>query len=248
MAALDFLIRPSLEYQHACDLCASEVQRCGGPAILRASSPFYGRELLKRCDALRPAQVVTEGMGEELQEILRRLGPEVDVVEAWSIDVSQPRPGGGLWAETAGVAGLGTPGGPPAGVALWAEPEAGDGDRALEFFDRYLAAGGRLCVVTSGWLRRGLPEWNGQRDRPARQPAGLLRTLRRLRQAGFAIEAVRGFHGPQSLAWGAASRLPTVLGREDWVDRCYAAVRESYVVRGWQALAAPVSVILARKR
>ena len=248
MVVPQFLIRPSLEYQHACDLCATEVQRCGAPAVLYASSAFYAREFLKRCDALRPAQVVGEGAGDKLREILERLGPEVEVARAWSVLVPEQRLGASLWAETEGVAGLGMPGGPPAGIALWAEPEEGGGDRILESFDRYLAAGGRLCVVTSGWLRRGLPEWSGGGDRPSRQPAGLVRTLRWLRRAGFALDAMYGFHGPQSLAWGIASRLPAMLGRADWVDRCIAAVRETYVVYGWQALAAPVAVVLARKR
>lgn len=43
-----FLIRPSLEYQHVFDICAAQVQHCGAPAALRASSSFYARELLKR--------------------------------------------------------------------------------------------------------------------------------------------------------------------------------------------------------
>ena len=40
--------RPSLEYQHAFDLCAVEVCRDGGEVAVFASSPFYARELLKR--------------------------------------------------------------------------------------------------------------------------------------------------------------------------------------------------------
>jgi hypothetical protein len=202
---------------------------------------------MRRIEALRPAQVVAGGPDVELAEVLAQLGPEVEVAQAWSVDIPHPRPGYDLWVEPASAAGLGMPGGPTAAVALWAEPELPAGERPLQSLAAYLAPGGRLCVVTSGWLRRGLPEWSGERTPPARKPAGLRRTLIHLRRAGLSVEAVLGFHGPRSLAWGAARRLPAALGRQDLVDRCVAAMRRTYVVRGWQAFAAPVALVLARK-
>ena len=198
--------------------------------------------------ALQPAQVVTAGSGEELGELLSRLGPEVQVAQGWSVATQHLRPGADIWAETAGVGGLGMPG-RPAAAAVWAEPQRGQGEGALQTLARYLAPGARLCVGTTGWLRRALPEWKeGERERPARRPAGLRRTVRRLRQGGFLVEAVYGFPGPVSLGWGFASRFPAALGRADLVDRCLAAMRRSYVVTGWQASWTPVAVVLARKR
>lgn len=243
-----WLRRPSLEYQHAFELCASVMPQCDGPCVLRASSAFHARELLKRIGALHPAEVVVQGTGVELQEILGHLGPEAEVAQAWSAAVPHQHRGASLWAQTAGVAGLGAPGGPTAAAAMWAEPEMEDSGRVLQTLEQYLEPGGRLCVVTSGWLRRGLPEWRGDGNQPARHPAGFLRTRHWLRRASFAVDTVYGFHGPQSLAWGMLSRFPAVLGRGDWVDRCHVAMRSTYVVRGWQALAAPVAVVLARKR
>jgi hypothetical protein len=136
----------------------------------------------------------------------------------------------------------------PVPAVVWAEPQVGDGPRCLEAVARNLTPGGRLCAVTSGRLRRALPEWQGEGDRPAENPAGLGRTVTWLRRAGFAVEATYGFHGPQSLGWGFVSRLPAALGRDDLVDRCLAAMRRSYVVGGWQARWAPVAMVLARKR
>ena len=136
--------RPSLEYQHAFDLCASEIQRRGGPCVLRSSSPFYARELLKRIDALRPAQVAVEGSGEELQNILRRLGPEVDVAQAWSVAVPRPGPGANLWAETnnSGAPNMNQPGNGGAGTVLPGALEMSNVDLALEFTNMIIAQRG----------------------------------------------------------------------------------------------------------
>ncbi len=53
--------RPSLEYQHAFDLCAVEVHRTEGPVALFASSPFYTREMLHR---LRGCNVTLVPLGD----------------------------------------------------------------------------------------------------------------------------------------------------------------------------------------
>jgi hypothetical protein len=111
-----------------------------------------------------------------------------------------------------------------------------------------LVTGGRLWTITSSWLRCVLPEWKGGGESPAIRPAGLRRVLGRLRKGGFDVEAVYGLHGPLGLAWGFASRLPAAVGREDLVDRCFAAMSGHYLVPGWQAHWAPVAVVRARKR
>jgi hypothetical protein len=220
--------RPGLEYQHAFDLCAVEVHRRGGPVVVSASSPFYVRELVKRMAGCGGVLVASGGWAAPGANLDLLLGPE---------------PGGagfGLAGEADELV--------PARAAVWAEPEGGDGERRLAEIGKSLAPGGRLCVIVSGWLRWGLPEWQGEEGRPAAQPVGLGGAVAWLRRTGFAVEGVVGFHGPQSLVWGFASRLPAAVGRADLVDRCYAAMRKTYVVRGWQARWAPVAVVLARKR
>lgn len=219
--------RPGLEYQYAFDLCAMEAHRAGGPVSLYSSSAFYAEELTGRLD---------------------RCGGVLVPCGGWA-------PAGRGWRSLpmAGVRGstrfrLAPEGGEiaPGTAVVWAEPEMGDLERTAARVAQNLAPGGRLCVVTSGWLRRGLPEWKrDEGERPARRPAGLRRTMECLRQAGLTVEGVYGFHGPRSLAWGLASRVPAALGRADLVDRCLAAMRKGYVVPGWQARWAPVAVVLA---
>jgi hypothetical protein len=234
--------RPGLEYQHAFDVCAVEAHRRGGPVVLSASSPFYARELVKRIEALQPAGLVIPGRYGGREALEARLGPEVQVGTTRTVQAR----GATLWAEPEGASPLGRSG-TLATTAVWAEPEGGDAERVLAAIERVLAPGGRLCAVTTGWLRRALPEWQREKDRPAERPVGLGRTVRWLRRAGFAVEATYGFHGPASMVWGFASRLPAAVGREELVDRCLAAMRKTYVVGGWHARWAPVSVVLARR-
>jgi len=216
---------PSLEYRYAFDLCAAEVEQHRRPLVVVASGRFYVRELMERMQHLEPVSVMTGGRGE----------------------ASHEHAGNERRAEQALIAGVGTPGQPVAAV-VWGEPQLEDGERWLAAIRGALAPGGRLWVVTSGWLRRGLPEWKWEGNGPAIRPTGPGWVLARLRKNHFDVEVVYGFHGPRSLAWGFAGRLPAVAGRQDLVDRCLAAMRESYVVKGWQARWAPVGIVRARRR
>ena len=56
-------MRPSLEYQHAFDLCAMAAYQRGGPVLVLASSAFYARELEDRleCCAVRVAGADSQG-------------------------------------------------------------------------------------------------------------------------------------------------------------------------------------------
>lgn len=219
--------RPGLEYQHALDLCALEAHRAGEPVTVYASSRLYAGELSRRLD---PCGGVLVPCGE---------WEPTRAVCDWSTGQEAGSGGFRIVSEASGlVAGK---------AAVWAEPEVEDLERTSALVGENVVPGARLCVVTSGWLRRGLPEWRGKVHPPARRPAGLRRTLDRLRQASFTIDEVYGFHGPRSLAWGFASRVPAALGREDLLDRCLAAMRKGYVVSGWQAHWAPVAVVLARR-
>jgi hypothetical protein len=103
-------------------------------------------------------------------------------------------------------------------------------------------------VVTSGWLRRALPEWQGEGDRPAEDPVSQRRVLGWLRRDGFEVEEVVGFHGPASILWGYLSRPVGWLGRPDLADRFLFRMRAAYVTGRSLALVAPVGVIMARRR
>jgi hypothetical protein len=225
-ATARWLERPSLEYQHAFDLCATEVRRAGGPAAVLASSPFYARELLKRLDGIE-AQLVPLGDWSPLPVGFGTLlGPELELPDSQTLQRAER-----------GVK-----------TAVWATPDTKSGRQVLDRLGSMLLPRGGLYVIVSGWLARFLPEWQAGDGLRSERPAGLRRTTRWLRQAGFIVEAQYGFHGPASTVWGLASRLMSRLGRLDWSDRCHFRMRAKYVVGGWQAIWTPVSVSVARRQ
>jgi len=220
------LLRPSLEYQHAFDLCAVEAHREGGPVAVFASSPFYARKLLKRLDGCEATLVPIGGWSSSSANIGELLGPEVehpDVQILESLDVQ-------------------------AKAAVWAEPERESSRQVLKHVHQVLLPGGHLYVIASGWLARFLPEWKRDDGLPGERPVGLRQTITSLRQGGFTVEALYGFHGPESILWGYAFRLMERLGRGDLADRCLFKMRAEYMVSGQQAMWTPVGVTLARKR
>lgn len=218
--------RPSLEYQHAFDLCAVEVHRIDRPVAVFASSPFYARELLKRLGTCETALVPIGGWSSSPTSIGELLGPEVEDANVQTLER--------LNIQTKTV--------------MWAEPEREGGEQVLKRINQMLFPGGHLYTIASGWLARFLPEWQHHDDRPGERPAGLWQTTKWLRQGGFTVEAMCGFHGPKSIIWGYAFRLMERLGRSDLADRCLFKMRAVYVVSGRQAMWTPVSVILTRKR
>jgi len=219
-------MRPSLEYQHAFDLCAVEVRREGGAVAVFASSPFYARELLKRLNGCETGLVPIGGWRASAGDIGELLAPEL---EQTNVETSER-----LNVRTK--------------TALWAEPEMEDGQQVLEHIAQVLLPGGKLYVIASGWLARFLPEWKQVDRRPSERPAALWPTVKWLRQAGFKVKALWGFHGPWSILCGFASRWLAHLGRSDWADRCHFHMRAQYIVRGPQALLAPVGVAVARRK
>lgn len=220
-----FHARPSLEYQHAFDLCAVEVQRAGGPVQVIAGSPFYARELLKRFDSRTSVLFPAWNPNLSTEELADSLGEEA----VWA----------GLQSGLSARA--------QAGAVVWAEPEMQDAERFAGEISRALQPGARLCVVASGWLARYLPERQRLVDRPAGHPAGLRRTRYWLRRAGLTIEAAYGFHGPMSMLLGYASGLAGRLRRPDLADRCHFGMRAHFSVSGWQAFWAPVGVLVAAR-
>lgn len=220
-----WVVRPSLEYQHAFDWTALQVHRHDGSAGVFASSAFYARELCKRlaaCDVRLQPVGLWSPPG---QDAATWLGPEVDPSRIQALEaLSLPLLSG----------------------AVWAEPEMGDGQRVLQQIRQALRPEGQVCVVASDWPASYLPEWR-QTNPPAARPAGRRRTVAWLRQAGFEVETSYGFHGPVSLLWGFAARWMGRFGRDDWADRCHFQMRAKYAVKGWQLPFAPVGVILAQR-
>lgn len=218
-------MQPSLEYQHAFDLCAVEVHRTEGPITVFASSPFYARELLKRLED-RMAVLVALGEWQPRASDLRQwLGIEIDP-SAFSLASPHLRS--------------------YAHCAIWAEPEWIGGAQALCNIRETLLPGAKLYVICSGWLARFLPEWQQSHNRPSEHPIGLRQAISWLRHSDFAMEALYGFHGPQSIFWGYASRWMESLGRGNLADRCLFQMRATYVVHGWQAFLAPVGLACAQ--
>ena len=202
--------RPSIEYQHAFDCCAVELNRTGGPVAVLASSPFYARELLKRVSGRDAWLVPTSGWHASSAGIEAHLGPEID-----SSSVH--------WAPASDLG---------VSAAVWAEPERDRVEQTLASIQQRLAPDGPLCVVLAGWLARFLPERERRGSLPEFRPAGMRRTVGWMRRAGFRIEASYGFHGLVSIAWGYLARLLEYVGRADLADRCLYWMRAKYVVGG----------------
>ena len=221
-----WLRRPSLAYHSAFDLCAAQAARAGGPTAVLASGAFYARELVRRLDG----QVLLHfprdpGLGES--EIQTALGPEVDWarlrVASSMMDIAMAEPR----------------------TLVWAEPERGTWQAILGDLRQFRPPPAVLVLGTT-WLRRLLPEWRAVDRLPAAAPlASIRRIATALPRLGYAVSVIYGFHGPRSLVWGALSRIPAALDRDDLVDRCFAAMRQDYVVVGWQAHSAVVSLIIA---
>jgi len=216
--------RPSLEYQHAFDLCAVEVHRVQGPVAVFASRPFFAREVLKRLTGCEAALVPIGSWGSSREDVGGLLGPEADapVVRMAECARLQVR------------------------SVVWVEPQQQGGERALDHIRRILPPDGKVCVIVSGWLARFLPEWRQVERRLAEPPAGLWWTFQRLRQAGLRVETLHGFHGLSSILWSYAWRGLARLGRDDWADRCHFQMRAQYAVSGLQAFTTPVGVGIAR--
>ena len=221
-----WLERPSLEYQHAFDLCAVHVHRSSGPVAVLASSPFYARELLKRLDGVEAQLVPIGGWGASAGDIGTLLGPELELPESQALRPAELE----------------------AKAAVWATPDGKSAQQVLDRIGPMLPPGGKLYVIAAGWLARFLPEWKADDGLRSERRLGLRRTTGWLRQAGFIIEAQYGFHGPSSTLWGLAARLMARLGRVGWSDRCHFRMRAEYVVGGWQAIWTPVSVSVARRQ
>jgi hypothetical protein len=256
------IMRPGLEYQHAFDYCAVEAHRYGGPLIVAAGSTFYASQLLGRLVACEPQLIGADGADTPRASVEnprshtktheedahvgvapdeRRTTEDecgVDVFRHSSFVVRHD-------AESVYLKGIGsrvTAG--SARVVLWAEPERATGAQALRNLQRLLDPAGRMYVIVSQPLARRLPEWRGN-NLPAAGPAGLRRTIDWLRQQGWTIAQLYGFHSPASIVWEAAARLMERAGRADLADRCHFKMRDTYVAGGAQAALAPVAVLAA---
>jgi hypothetical protein len=129
---------------------------------------------------------------------------------------------------------------------VWAEPEQNTFAHVLDSIQQ-LPRTDSLYIITSNPLAQRLPEWRNTQQPPASHPTGIRATMQALRQAQYQVIAAYGFHGPISIAWGVLGQWLARLRRDDLADRCHFAMRLTYVVQGWRACLAPVSVIVARR-
>ena len=130
---------------------------------------------------------------------------------------------------------------------IWAEPEQASGAQALRNLQHLLGQDGFLYTIVSQPQARLLPEWRGDHQLPATGPAGLWRTIGWLRQQGWAIVQMYGFHGPASIMWEGTGRLMARIGCADLADRCHFKMRDTYMVGGAQVALAPIVVLAATR-
>ncbi|MFW5708919.1 MAG: hypothetical protein ACOCX5_01735 [Chloroflexota bacterium] len=130
---------PSLEYQHAFDLCAAHCarQRNGDhtPILIVASNPFYAREAVSR---LRHVALAGEGWQPD---------DDFEDVTITTLDTAQG----------------------PYSAVIWAEPLADSAAATLTRLHSLLAEDGSLAIVSSGMLARFLPETHSTSQIPLRQ-------------------------------------------------------------------------------
>jgi hypothetical protein len=129
---------------------------------------------------------------------------------------------------------------------IWAEPEQNTFAHVLDSIQQVTPIAD-LHIITSNPLAQRLPEWHTPQRQPATQPIGFCASMHALRQSRYQVVGMYGFHGPLSIAWGVLGQLMARIRRNDLADRCHFAMRLTYMVQGWQARLAPVSVISARQ-
>ena len=133
---------------------------------------------------------------------------------------------------------------PPASATprlIWAEPEQPTAAAVLAQL-RQCGTNQKLCIITSNWLARRLPEW--RTAPPAHAPLGITGTLRLLRGTAWQVTQVYGFHAGVSIIYGVIGQVWHRLRRPDLADRWHFRMQAAYVQWGWQARIAPVSVVV----
>ena len=223
MAEQTYLRPLSLAYQMAFDRCAMEMMGATGPLLVAASKPFYAREVLRRFSG--KAMLWPHGDWPSNEDRLREiLGPEMrweQVQLDTSVNMSVPS---------------------LAEQVVWSTPDQQDWREVLAVLTRSAAADATMVVV--GKAARGnrfLPDAPSSAERTA----ALKAITMELELHNWRVRNVCGFQGPVSLLLGMTSRLPSLAGRQDLVDRYFAAVRRYFVVAGWQASWAPVWAVTA---
>lgn len=126
------LMRPSLPYMYAFDLCALEAGRRGEPVVILASNAFFAYELAKRLEGVETTLVIAP---DDATSYADRA--------AWDEMKTAPA----LVHALDDLAGA-------APVIIWAQPHPDTLGRVI----RALADGGALVLIVPGRLGRFLPE------------------------------------------------------------------------------------------
>jgi hypothetical protein len=211
---------PDLVYQAVFDLAIVEagINDTDQPVWVFASSPFYGRELLRRLEG----EIIFCPAGDwRLAEgaLQQYFGPEIswDLIQQNSLPVS--------------------PQSAQAGTLFWAVPAANTWPVLLDEITLASAPGRKLIMVGKNKkLRRFLSQNPDGIGRETREDVVSLPTVRKTCiDRGWQVENILGVQGPLSLSFGTTGRFSSSLGREDLVDRAYAAMRENLIVSKQQA-------------
>ena len=171
------LRRPSLEYQHAFDLCAEAAHKHSLAPVLIATSPFYIHELTKRLSDCQTKLILARTSTAEEESSYEKGETMGENLRYW-VESEMDLP-----ACTAELSTLETLDVKTRAV-VWAEPEPQYQARILKAIHRMLLPRGELYVIASNGLAGILPEWQqadsrrmGNISRPAQHPAGLHQTL-----------------------------------------------------------------------
>ncbi len=215
--------RPSLAYRYALDTSVTAATRTGSPVGLVCSSRFYLHELSGRLGSRgvllsNPADGATDAA--------------LDGPRHWRALLDED--GSFLPRRISAV--------------VWAEPERLSAELRLAALTPMLPPGASLCVVSSGWLARRLPEWRRTDGRPATRPLGPGETAALLREHGFVLKAAYGFQGPRSIGLGLLGRAFERLDRPELADRCEALMRAAYLETGVVGAVASVRLLIAERQ
>ena len=212
--------RPSLAYQWALDVSASEIHRQQCPIVLIAAHPVLGPEAARRLGVAWDTPSRASARTDELAALVPApLGSGVDDASFRS--------------------------GPA--TVLWVEPTARDWHQTIVGVEQVLGWGGSLLVLTSSpWLARSLPEWGASVAPAHGAPLGGWAVVRRLRAAHWSVDTAIGFRGLRSLSLGALERLGAMARLDALADRLSVRMRERFAERGRFARLSTVTLVGAR--
>jgi hypothetical protein len=216
------LNRASLDYHYAFDVCAEQAYAHDAfPLCIRAPHGFYLYELLRRItgyvSAVHSFEQFTPARWNYLEQSTASPAPVAETSQAEVLRATR--------------------------LLVWAEPTLDECNRLLPDLAKQLPANAQLQMIVSRPLARRLPE--GRDGILGQGTAPLPVVIQALQQNGFTVESERSFHGPISLIWWQLSVWLERFGQQALADRCWFAMRSTFVASGWQSRFATLTVLVA---